>query len=89
MCAFYKYVFQHKFICQNNSSTPPCEITKVICFQFTLDARLNFSVFTLLHNLETTLLTERWRPAHFLFQKGCFSKMLNQPCNSEKEKQNR
>lgn len=88
MCAFYKYVFQHKFICQNNSSTLPCEITKVICFQFTLDARLNFSVFTLLHNLETTLLTERWRPAHFLFQKGCFSKMLNQPCNSEKEKQN-
>lgn len=88
MCTFYKYVFQHRYVYQNNSPTPPCKIIKLTCLQFTLDARLNFSVFSLLQNLETTLLTEKWRPAHFSFQKGCFSKMLNRPCNSEKEKQN-
>lgn len=48
MYALYKYVFQHRYICQNNPPpTPHCKITKVICLQFILDAKLNFSVINL------------------------------------------
>lgn len=54
----------------NNSPISPRKSTKVICFQFTLDARLSVSVLFLLHNLKTTLLTEKWKPAHFSFRKA-------------------